>query len=75
MNFDNLVCHSCEEYAALRAAWLDGDIPGLKIWRHVHSCEICQERVRLAQADVDAFKAINERPIPVQLPVMIGVEV
>ena len=69
MNFDNLVCHSCEEYATLRAAWMDGDIPGMEIWQHVHSCPDCQHWAQLAQADVEAFKGI-----PVQLPAMIEVE-
>ena len=83
--YDDQACHSCEDYAALRAAWLEleDDKPEddkpvgqrtiyLEIWQHVHSCPDCQHWARLAQADVDAFKGIAiELPV---IPAMIGVE-
>ena len=68
-------CNSCDDAEALRLAWLEDDKPVgertvyLEIWQHVHSCPDCQHWAQLAQADVEAAKAI-----PVQLPAMIGVE-
>ena len=59
----------CPECETLLAGWLAGDVPTREICAHLRECPATGARLELARAFVDEQKAI-----PVEIPMMIGVE-